>query len=116
MIVAQGGDPEANRPVAPASDVKAKRSGYVTRVDAEQLGWTIIEMGGGRRVKSDQLDHSVGFEMLVRIGDQVEQDQPLAKLFSRDETRQHANAMIRDAIAIGDELATSHDLIIDRII
>ena len=115
MIAAQRGDPDAARPIAAASDVTASRAGFVTKVNAEQLGWAIIHMGGGRRVKTDQLDHSVGFEMLVRIGDQVEAGQPLARLFSREETRAAADQMIRDAITIADEADTVPELIIDRV-
>ncbi len=115
MIEAQGGDARVERPVAPASDVVAERAGCVTGVDAEQLGWSIIEMGGGRRVKSDKLDHSVGFEMLVRIGDQVDVGQPLVKLFANETTREAATQMIRDAIEIGDEAVDSPVLIIDAL-
>ena len=45
------------------------------------LGVAIIELGGGRKVLTDAIDHSVGLEMLAKIGDRVEQGQPLVRVF-----------------------------------
>jgi pyrimidine-nucleoside phosphorylase len=115
MIAAQGGDAKAHRPVADACDVNAEQAGCVSRVDAEQLGWAIIEMGGGRRVKTDQLDHSVGFEMLVRVGDSVAKGQPLVKLFAPEAKREPATQMIRDAIELSDKRVVAPELILDSI-
>ena len=42
-------------------------------MNVEQLGFAIIELGGGRQKLGDKLDFSTGLEMLVRLGDKVEQ-------------------------------------------
>jgi pyrimidine-nucleoside phosphorylase len=81
MVRAQGGDVDAVLLVAPAHDVVAAVSGYVAAVDTEALGHLIIAMGGGRQFLGAAIDPSVGVEMLVRIGDQVEAGQPLMRLF-----------------------------------
>ena len=83
MIAAQGGDLSAPRDVAPAEDITAQLAGVVSAIDAESIGYTIIAMGGGRRNLSDTVDHSVGIEMLVNIGDTVDQGQPLMRQFTR---------------------------------
>ncbi len=113
MVVAQGGSPEAPRQVAPASPVLATQSGHVSQMDAEQLGFAVIEMGGGRKVKSDRLDFGVGFEMLVRLGDSVESGQPLANLFSRQGQTERVGNMIRSAITISDTPAPCPALFIE---
>lgn len=77
MVSAQGGDLDAIRPLAPATPVAAPRAGYVTAIDAEALGLAVIDLGGGRKRQGDTIDHSVGFTMHARVGDQVEVGQPL---------------------------------------
>ena len=100
MISAQGGDPEARLEVAPSMEVIAENSGVVTAIDTEQLGIAIIAIGGGRQKLTDRIDHSVGLEVLVRVGDTVDKQQPLARVFA-SEPDQHVNA-IRSAFAIGE--------------
>ena len=116
MVAAQGGDLDAPRLVAPASDVAAPRSGYVATIDAEQLGEAVITMRGGRQKLGDELDLSTGFEMQVRIGDQVDQGQPLARLFAGEEASQAGREKLLDAIQIADEKPTLGPLVLDRIV
>lgn len=112
MIRAQGGDADAKLSVASACEVTASESGVVTEIDTERLGTAIIAMGGGRRKTTDSIDHSVGLEMLVRVGDDVDQGQPLARIFT-DSPEEH-QATVRDAFTIG-EAATPLPLIVDTI-
>ncbi|TWT35140.1 Pyrimidine-nucleoside phosphorylase [Posidoniimonas corsicana] len=115
MVRAQGGDLDAARPLADASEVPAGQAGVVGAIDTEQLGWAVIEMGGGRKQLGDPIDHGVGIGMQVRIGDQVEVGQPLATLYARDQHRDAAAAMVRQAIAVGDQTVTPPPLIADRV-
>ncbi len=115
MVAAQGGDLAAPRLVAPASDVPAPRSGYVAAIDAEQLGEAVIAMRGGRQKLGDELDLSTGFEMQVRLGDQVDQGQPLARLFAGEEASQVGREKLLGAIHIADGKPTVGPLILDRI-
>jgi len=115
MVAAQGGDLDAPRLVAPATNVPAPRSGYVAAIDAEQLGEAVIAMRGGRQKLGDELDLSTGFEMQVRLGDQVDQGQPLARLFAGEEPCQAGREKLLGAIRIADEKPTVGPLILDRI-
>jgi thymidine phosphorylase len=115
MVAAQGGDLDAPRPVAPAHDITSPYDGYVAAIDTERLGFVVINLGGGRRQLGDKLDLSVGFEMLVRLGDQVEHGQPLARLFSRDDQVQHVKRDLLAAITIGDDAIDPPPLIVERI-
>lgn len=82
-IAAQGGDPAVASnpdllPKAPiVQEVVATRSGHVSRVDAEQVGLAVLELGGGRQRATDTIDPAVGVETLVDVGDWVEAGQPL---------------------------------------
>ena len=115
MVAVQGGDLNAKRLVAPASEGIALRAGYIHRIDTEALGRAIITLGGGRAKMGDALDHSVGLEMLVRVGDKVEAGQPLVKLFAQREKQSAASSAVMDAIAISDSMPAMPPLIVDRV-
>jgi pyrimidine-nucleoside phosphorylase len=115
MVAEQGGDLEAPRPVAPASDVSAKRGGYVAAMNTEKLGQSVIAMRGGRKQLGDVLDLSTGFEMLVRLGDRIEAGQPLAKLFSPANVADEGRKLLVEAIEISDEPPKVEPLILERI-
>ncbi len=115
MVVAQGGDPRAKLELAPEVMVLAPIAGYVSTINTEALGIAVIEMGGGRRKLGDQLDFGVGFEMLVRIGDQIEKGQPLVKLFVRNKDAERAAAMMLAAIKTTDEPISTLPLVVARL-
>ena len=106
MARAQGGDAEANLELAPAREVLASRSGYVSAIDGEALGYALIALGGGRRSIEDIIDPAVGFEMNIRLGDKVEEGQSLLALLSNGRGHDEALALVEGAISITDELAS----------
>ena len=111
MVRAQGGNPDAVLSVAPASDITADRTGVVSAIDTEALGIAIIELGGGRRQMGYAVNHSVGLEMLVRLGDVVRAGMPMVRVFSK-----HPEAIttsIRKAITIS-AVGHSPQLIVER--
>ena len=83
---------------ATATTPELDRGGYVAAIDTERLGWAVIELGGGRKIMTDAVDHSVGLEMLVRIGDHVESSGPVVSVFSRTADFEHVQEMIRGAV------------------
>ncbi|MEZ6051739.1 MAG: thymidine phosphorylase [Planctomycetaceae bacterium] len=115
MVAAQGGDVSADRRLAPISEVAAPRSGVVQSIITQALGFTIIAMGGGRKVQGDTIDHSVGIEILVRVGDRVEQGQPIARIFAQPHVAQDARMVIQEAIDIGEGPVEPRNLIEERI-
>ncbi|HEX8599856.1 MAG TPA: pyrimidine-nucleoside phosphorylase [Chloroflexia bacterium] len=60
------------------AEVPATGEGYVTAIDAEGIGKASVEIGAGRAVKSDSIDHSVGFVLHKKIGDTVTAGESLA--------------------------------------
>lgn len=78
MVVAQGGDgrqvddPTLLPQATYSAPILAPRSGYVRAIDTGAIGWAAVDMGGGRRVKSDTIEHGVGFDLPTKIGDYVQ--------------------------------------------
>ncbi|MGD9572362.1 MAG: thymidine phosphorylase [Thermoleophilia bacterium] len=109
-VEAQGGDPEVwtdpgALPVAPLRvDVEAPRAGVVARVGARALGETARWLGAGRLHAMQAIDPVAGLEVLVRVGDVVEEGQPLAVIHAREDgAGARARAMAEAAFVIGDD-------------
>ena len=52
-------------------EVKSNLSGYVDSLDAYKLGILACNLGAGREKLTDQIDHSVGIELVKKRGDYV---------------------------------------------
>jgi len=116
MVVAQGGNLEQLPSPAESSELLAVASGHIQSIDSEQLGLVVITLGGGRQMMGDTIDHRVGLEILVRIGDAVEQGEPLAIIYSDDsDRRQAAEEAIGEAIQIGESAPPSNPLVVEKI-
>ncbi|MGL9720958.1 thymidine phosphorylase [Symbiopectobacterium sp.] len=111
MVAAQGGPTDfveqmdAYLPAAVLSKpVFAARSGVITAMDNRALGMAVVALGGGRRQAGDAIDHSVGLDAVVSLGDSVDALRPLAVIHANSETAWQAAAQaVRAAISIGDE-------------
>ncbi|MCX6117104.1 MAG: thymidine phosphorylase [Proteobacteria bacterium] len=108
IIAAQGGDTGMleNTRLLPASgyqvDVTATESGYIDYCENRELGLAVIELGGGRRQTTDQIDYGVGLSNLKRVGDAVKIGDTLATVHgnSKDALAQAASR-VKDAYRIG---------------
>jgi len=79
-------DPSRYLSASQREAVKAKRSGYVTEMDAYAMGMISLELGAGRRVKEDNVDPSAGFILHKKVGDSVEENETLATLHTNNGT------------------------------
>lgn len=83
MVLAQGGDVRyvddpTRFPSAPVIEpIPAPASGYLARVQTDEIGMAVVAMGGGRMKKGDPIDHRVGLMMHYKVGDYIEKGTPL---------------------------------------
>ena len=92
-IAAQGGDlayvdDPSRLPRAPIIEpLRAPRPGYVAAIDAREVGFTVVDLGGGRAKKGDPVDPAVGIVLAERgkIGGKVAAGEPLLWVHARDE-------------------------------
>jgi thymidine phosphorylase len=95
-IVDDPGTQIARAPVV--MDVAPARPGVVARIATRSLGLAVIGVGGGRHRAEDAIDHSVGFDRLAGIGDEVGPNRPLAIVHARSrDAAERAAAAIRAA-------------------
>ena len=91
--------------------VYALESGVVSAMDTRAIGMAVFAMGGGRRVASDSIDYAVGFDNLIRLGEVVSQDKPLAVIHARDEQQwQVAASALQNSITISGEYTVEPDV------
>ncbi|MFO1121935.1 MAG: thymidine phosphorylase [Hyphomicrobiales bacterium] len=90
-------------PVAPVTrPVFADEEGVVSAIRTRDLGLAVIELGGGRRVASDRIDHRVGLQGLLGKGQQADAKTPLCIIHAADEAHAlRAAALVKAAYAIG---------------
>ncbi|MFF2845135.1 thymidine phosphorylase [Streptomyces sp. NPDC058001] len=81
MIAAQGGDPDAELPVARERHVvTAPASGVLTRLDAYGVGVASWRLGAGRARKEDPVQAGAGIELHAKPGATVTKGEPLLTL------------------------------------
>lgn len=84
FIIALGGDsscvddPARLGAAAETIDVCADESGFISSMDAQNIGIAAMLLGAGRVKKTDTIDPVVGLVMKKRVGDRVEKGEPLA--------------------------------------
>ena len=61
--------------------VLAKETGYVARIEAEEVGKAAMVLGAGRETKEDNINHAVGIILSKKIGDYVETGDVIATLY-----------------------------------
>jgi len=94
----------------------AETSGYVTGMDARDVGVAVVGLGGGRRRASDGIDYAVGLSDVCHAGDEVNSEKPLAMIHAASEdAADAAEAELRAAIRVGDADANSLPIVHQRI-
>jgi pyrimidine-nucleoside phosphorylase len=118
-VAAQGGDPrvcDEPRKILPLTEtafrVESPRSGFIGKVQTEEIGHAIAEAGGGRVRVEDKIDPRVGFVAAVKIGDEVRAGELIGIVYSDDEDRgQRAAAQVQASYEVGDERPEPLELI-----
>jgi len=97
--------------------VASSASGFITGTDCEQFGIALAMLGGGREKKEDKIDHGVGLEFHKRIGDRVEEGEPLATIhYNSDAKLAEAKSLIAESYHIGEEAPREKRPLVRRLI
>lgn len=71
-------------------EVLAPREGYLAGINAEEVGLTVVDLGGGRAKKGDAVDLAVGVVFKRKIGEPVARGEPLLTLYANDRAKFNA--------------------------
>jgi len=96
--------------------VEAMRSGFITDVDPLALGHVVVDLGGGRRQPTDEVDPHVGIVLRKVLGDEVQTGDVIAFVHaSTDLAGRDAAHAVMAAMPIGDERGRRRPLIKKRL-
>lgn len=113
MVVAQGGDgaqiddPSLLPQAKFTAPILAPRSGTIAAMDTGAIGWATVRLGGGRFVKTDKIDHAVGFILPAKIGDKFNEGDKLGTVHASGTNKlAQAEAELLAALSWSDEAVT----------
>lgn len=88
LFMAQGGilpDLDDYVSVKEVIEVVAATEGYIEDIDALAIGVAAMKLGAGRETKEQDVDPDVGIVLNKKVGDFVEEDEPLAYVYNNKE-------------------------------
>lgn len=84
LVEYQHGQLEAMKISEHIFSIRSVKSGYINKIDALGLGEIAREIGAGRLTKDDQIDFSVGLVLTHKVGDFVNNNDELLKVYLHD--------------------------------
>jgi pyrimidine-nucleoside phosphorylase len=97
--------------------VLAKKSGYIARMNTENIGIAGIRIKAGRAIASDKIEPTAGIEFHAKVGDRVEEGKPLFTLHGADlSLLQEVESFLRDTVEISQTAAKPQPLILKIIL
>jgi pyrimidine-nucleoside phosphorylase/thymidine phosphorylase len=120
VVAAQGGNPQAldKFELLPNAtgmrEVASPRGGYVSSIDAQDIGSASNMIGAGRDKKEDAIDPAVGIILEVKAGEKVDAGSVLCRLYYTKEDRvEEAAEMVEDAFRISAQKPEERELILE---
>lgn len=124
VIGAQGGDPDVLTDFVKlpnpqgALPITSPRDGYVSKINAEDIGRAAVLLGGGwpGPAEEGQHDPAVGIVIEAKVGQQVFNNTGLCSLYYNDDTNlEEAQQLVEDAFRISSMEPQQRNLVIDVI-
>jgi pyrimidine-nucleoside phosphorylase len=120
VVAAQGGNPQAldRFELLPNAtgmrEVSSPRGGYVSSIDAEDIGAASNMIGAGRDKKDDAIDPAVGIILEVKMGERVEAGSVLCRLYyTKEDHVEEAAEIVEDAFRISAQKPEERELILE---
>ena len=85
LIKSQNGNLENYKIVSNKKEILSLNEGYINKIDAQKIGEISMMLGAGRKSITDEIDFSVGIEMHKKLGNKVNVNEPLVKIYYNKE-------------------------------
>ncbi len=96
--------------------LEAEESGYIHRIEAEEVGISAMMLGAGRATKEDEIDLAAGIKLDKKVGDKVKAGDKLATLYyNQQEELEAAQEKLAAAYQIKSEQPEERSLIYEII-
>jgi pyrimidine-nucleoside phosphorylase len=86
MVKYQGGDLDSLRVSSKIISIKSDRSGYINQIDSQKLGSLANLLGAGKQTEEDSIDYEVGIVLSKKVGDYVNANEELLRLYINEKT------------------------------
>jgi pyrimidine-nucleoside phosphorylase len=120
VIEAQGGNPQVldRFDLLPnatgAREIMSPRGGYVSAVNAEDIGRAAGRIGASRATKDGAIDPAVGVVLEVKAGQKIDEGAVLCRLYyTREEGLDEAAQAVEDAFRISNHRPEERELILE---
>ncbi|MGH9673703.1 MAG: thymidine phosphorylase, partial [Bryobacteraceae bacterium] len=95
-------------------EISSPRAGYVSAIEAAEVGRASQMIGAGREIKEDTIDPAVGVILEVKTGQRVEAGSVLCRLYyTSEEHVEDAAQVIEDAFRISATAPEERELILE---
>lgn len=95
-------------------EMKASRSGFISKCDAQIIGQVVRDLGGGRLTKESEINHDVGIDRMLKPGEPVKEGQALCRIHAQDSSSvREATESLEFAFEIADQPPQLPPLILD---
>ncbi|HTL11656.1 MAG TPA: thymidine phosphorylase, partial [Bdellovibrionota bacterium] len=121
MVKAQGGDPTSLEKAGPGGlpvssrriTWKSPKKGYLSRMDAREMGLLLVELGGGRKKAEDRVNPGVGMVFHRKLGSKVAVGDPLVTVYAPEGDMAPLEARFREALTFSPSRPRLPKLILD---
>jgi pyrimidine-nucleoside phosphorylase len=120
VIQAQGGNPqvldkfELLPNATGAREIASPRAGFISAINAEDIGRATALIGAGRPTKEDTVDPAVGVILEIKVGEKVEAGSVLGRLYyTSEEHLEEAAEIMEDAFRISSHAPEERELILE---
>ncbi|MAZ62545.1 MAG: thymidine phosphorylase [Euryarchaeota archaeon] len=86
-----------------STEIYADKNGWIDDIDAMSIALACLELGSGRKVLTDTVDHSVGAIIEAQIGDEVDIGDTLIVIYHRNELPKGLSESVCSAFSISSE-------------
>ena len=113
LVLAQGGKLDTLKISDKVFSIKSDKAGYINKIDALKLGEIAKKIGAGRSNLEDKIDYEVGLKLTKKVGDYVELEEELVKVYLK--YKDVSITEILECYTIEEELVEKSKLILDII-
>ena len=86
-----------------STEIYADKNGWIDDIDAMSIALACLELGSGRKVLTDTVDHSVGAIIEAQLGDEVDIGDTLIVIYHRNELPKGFSESVCSAFSISPE-------------
>jgi thymidine phosphorylase len=97
-----------------AREILCPRSGYISAINAEDIGMASTMIGAGRDRKEDTIDPAVGVILEAKVGQKIDAGAVLCRIYyTREDRLEDAAQQVEDAFRISSNAPDERNLILE---